>query len=73
MSNICLKITIDKMAYSKLCFYNFKKFVSRSVFGEYQLTHISLNFQTSCCGLKIRGQGAKLSVTVLLFLFCKEL
>ena len=30
-----------------------------SVFGELQLTQISLNFKTSCCNLKIRGLGPK--------------
>ena len=33
-----------------------------------QLTQISLNFQTSCCNLKIRGLGAKLFVALLIFL-----
>ena len=54
MSNIYLKVTI-------------KKSVTRSVFGELQLRQISLNFRTSCCNLKIRGLGAKLSVAFLLF------
>ena len=65
MSNMYLKVTIKKI--SKLQFSNFKKFVSRSVFGELQLTQISLHFQTSCCNLKIRGLGSKLCVA---FLFC---
>ena len=38
----------------------FKKFVSRSVVGELQLTQISLNFKTTRYNLKIRGLGAKL-------------
>ena len=42
MSNIYQKVTIEK--FSKLRFSAFKKFVTRSVFGELQLTHISLNF-----------------------------
>ena len=54
MSNIYLKVTI-------------KKSVTRSVFGELQLRQISLNFRTSCCNLKIRGLGARLSVAFLLF------
>ena len=58
MSNIYLKITIEM--FSKLRFSGFKKFVTRSVFGELQLTQKSLNFKTSCCNLKIRGLGAKL-------------
>ena len=47
------------MTYSKLEFPKFKKFLFRSVFWELQLTEI-LNFQTSCCNLKIRVLGAKL-------------
>ena len=43
----------------------FKKSVTRSAFGELQLTQISLNFKTSCCNLKIRGLGAKLWVAFL--------
>ena len=34
---------------------------------------ISLNFQTSCCNLKIRGLGAKPCVAFLIFWFWKEL
>ena len=71
MSNIYLKVTIE--TFSKLRFSGFKKFVTRSVFGELQLTQISLNFKTSCCNLKIRGLGAKLCVAFLLFWFWKEL
>ena len=56
------------MRKSDLLFSIFKKFVSRSVFGELQLTKI-LNFQTSCCNLKIRGRGAKLCAAFLLFYF----
>ena len=37
-----------------------KKFVSRSVFVELQLTKTTLNFQTSSYNLKIRGLVAKL-------------
>ena len=48
------------MTYSKLRFSKFKKFVSRSVFGQLQLMQISLNFQTSCCNIKARRLGAKL-------------
>ena len=51
-----------------LRFFIFKKFVSRSVFGELQLTQI-LNFQTSCCNLKVRGRVAKLYAAFLLFFF----
>ena len=44
--------------------------VETSVF---QLTQVSLNFQTSCCNLKVRGLGAILCLVYLLFLFLKEL
>ena len=48
-------------------FSGFKKFVTGSVFGELQLTQISLNFKNSCCSLKISGVGATLCVAFLLF------
>ena len=48
-------------------------FVSWSVFGEVQLMQISLYFKTFYCNLKIRGLGAKLCVTFLLFSFWKEI
>ena len=62
MSNIYLKASINK----KLRFSLFKKFVSRSVFGELQLTKISLNFKSSCCNLKIRGLRAKALMAFLI-------
>ena len=68
----CQKFTYkywEKVKYSKPQLSKFKKFVSRSVFGELQLTHISLNFQISCYNLKIRGLGANLWVAFLLFFF----
>ena len=49
----------------------FKKFMTRSVFGELQLTQISLNFKSSCCNLKIRGLGAKLCVTFPIIIILK--
>ena len=52
----------EKVTLSKLQFFKFKKFVSRSAFGELQLTHVSLNFQASCCNLKIRGLETSVSV-----------
>ena len=55
MSNIYLKVTIK--TFSTLRYSGFKKFVTRSAFGELQLTQI-LNIKTSCCNLKIRGLGA---------------
>ena len=62
-----------KLTFSKLRFFRFEKFASRSVFVELQLTQISLNFKSSRCNLKIRGLGAKLSAAFLLFYFSKEL
>ena len=54
---------------SKLQFSKFKKFVSGIVFGDIQLTQISLNFETSCNNLKIGGLGAKLcGFSIILFL-----
>ena len=46
MSNIYLKVSVK--TFSKLQFSKFKKFVTRSVFGELQLTQI-LNVKTYCC------------------------
>ena len=65
MSNIYLKVAIETI--SKFRFSGFKKFVTRSVFGELQLTRILLNFKISCCNLKIRGLETKLCVAFLLF------
>ena len=60
MLNISLKDTIETL--SKLRFSGFKKFVTRSIFGELQLTQISLNLQTSRRNLKIGSLGAKVCV-----------
>ena len=65
MSNIYLK-AIEKTDVLKHRFCKFKKIVTRSVFGELQLTQISLKFKT-CCNFKIRSLGAKLCVAFLLF------
>ena len=56
MSNIYLEVTIE--TFSKLRFSGFKKFVTRSVFEELQLTQISLNFKTFCCNLKFSSLRA---------------
>ena len=58
----------EKMTFSKLRFFKFKRFVSRLVFWELQLKQISLNFKTSCCNFVLQ-----LCVTFLLFWFWKEL
>ena len=64
ISNIYL-LNIDTI--SKLRFSEFKKFVRTSVFGELQLTQISLNFKIFCWNLKFIGLGTKLCVAFLLF------
>ena len=65
MSNIYSKVTTETL--SKLRFSGFKKFVTRSAFGELEVTQISFNFKTSCCNLKIRRREAKLCVAFLLW------
>ena len=65
MSNIYSKVIIE--TFSKLQFSGFKNFVIGSVFGELQLTQMSLNFKTSCCNLKITSLRTKLYVAFLLF------
>ena len=67
MSNIYLKVTIEKNWRSRNFDFVSLKNVSPGQFLGAQLTQISLNFQTSCCHLKIRGLGAKLGVAFLLF------
>ena len=62
-----LKVTIE--TFSKIRFSGFKKFVSRSVFGDMQTP---LKFKTSCCNLKIRDLGAKLWVAFPFFLFVRN-
>ena len=50
MSNIYLKVAIEKTDVLKVRFTNFKKFATRSVFGELQLTQIllkNINFNKS--------------------------
>ena len=74
LSNIYLKGSIEKKWRTQnFDFKSLKSSSKRSVFGKLQLTQKLLNFQTSCCNLKIRGLGAKLYVAFLLFLFWNEL
>ena len=74
ISNIYLKLTIEKkLTFSKSQFSKFKKFVTRRIFGEIKLTHISLNFKTLYYDFKIRGLGAKLCVAFSIILVLKEL
>ena len=67
MSNIYLKTTIDKNWLSENFDFLGSKEVTLLVFRELQLMKISLNIQTSCCNLKIRGLAAKLCVDCLCF------
>ena len=53
MSNIYLKVTIKK----KRCFQNF----------HFLSMHISLNFKTSYCNLKVSDLGGDKSLAFLLF------
>ena len=50
---------LEKLTFSNLRFSESIKFDSKSVFGELQLTQISLNFKNLCCNLKMRGLGVK--------------
>ena len=60
------KVTPSNLWFSEL------KFVPGQ-FLKLQLTQILLDFQTSCCNLKISGVGAILCAGFLLFWFRKEL
>ena len=44
-----------------------RNYFTKGTAQELLLTQISLNLKTSCCNVKIRGQGAKLCVAFLLF------
>ena len=54
ISNIYLKVTIEKSWHSHNFDFLSLIFFSSSVFGELQLRQI-LSFKTSCCNLKIRA------------------
>ena len=66
LKSILKIVTIEKTDALKTSFFQPKNFISRSVFGEFQLTQIPLNFKTSFCNLKIRGSVAKACVAFLL-------
>ena len=68
MSSIFLKVTIEKKWDQ---FFKFKKFVSRSIFGDLQLTQIPLNFQSCYWNLKIRGLGKKLCLAFSIIFILK--
>ena len=61
MLNIYSKVTTEETWHSQN--FDFLSLISRSHFGELQLTKVSLNFKVSYC----RGLGAKLSLAFLLF------
>ena len=72
MPNIYLKVSLEKNWRSQnFDFLTLKilKIYYQVAFGELLITQISLNFQASCCNLKIRGLGAKLCAAFLLFDF----
>ena len=70
MTNIYLKVTVNrKWRTQNFDFKSLKSLSSNQIFWELQLTQISLNFQTSCCNLKIRALGAKLCVAWYYFYF----
>ena len=68
MSNIYLKFTIEK----KLLLFDFENLKSSSPI-KFLGNSNSLNIQTSCCNLKIKGLRAKLCVDFLSSLLWKEL
>ena len=70
VSNIYLKVTIEKNWRSQNFDFLILK-ICQPV--SFHLTMILLNFKTKCCKLKVRGLGAKVCVSSLLFLFWKEL
>ena len=69
MSNIYIKVT--KFMFSKLPFSKFKKFVSRSDFGELQLMQISLNFQIFLLPYKNKKYGSKTVCGISIILVSK--
>ena len=73
VSNVYLKVTIEKVTYSKLRFSKFKKFFSGSIFEGFQLTQVSLSFRTSCCSLKIKRLVAKHGYFFSIILILKEI
>ena len=70
MPNIYLKVAIEKRWRTQNFDFLVLKCSSPSQFSG---SSNSLNFQTSCCNLKIRGRKAKLCVAFLLFSFWKKL
>ena len=62
MSDIYRSYYFEKVVYSELLFLSLKSSSPGQFFWELQLMQMSLNFQTYCCNIKIRGLGAKLSV-----------
>ena len=69
MSNIHLKVTIEKNRSSQNCVILSLKICLWVSFRELQLTQISLNFKTFFCNLKIKGLRAELCVIFYYFSF----
>ena len=68
LSNISLKVTIEKKwRNQKFDLLSLKNSSPGQILGDFQLTQMFLNSQSSCCNLQIRVLGAKLCVAFLLF------
>ena len=77
MSNICLKVAIEKrwrtQNFNTLEYSVFNSSILSSSPGQFLGSSNSrINFQTSCCKLKITGLGAKLCVMFLYFYFARS-
>ena len=73
LSNISLKVTIEKKwRNQKFDLLSLKNSSPGQFLGDFQLTQMFLNSQSSCCNLQIRVLGAKLCVAFLLFQFWKK-
>ena len=74
MSNIYLKVTIEKnYRFQNFDFVDSKKLITMPVFGELQLTQISLNIKTSCCNLKNQRSESKTMCGFSIILILKEI
>ena len=73
MSNICLKVSVEKKWQTQNFSIMDLKSLSPGQFLRAKLTQISFNLNFFCCNLKIRGLGTKLYVAFLLYQFWKGL
>ena len=67
MSNIFLKVSVEKKWQTQNFSIMDLKSLSLGQFLRAQLTQISFNLKFFCCNLKIRGLGTKLYVAFLLY------